>query len=196
MATIEKTTKRQGQHDDALTEAKRLRAERDPVGKRFNELNEKILEMQNGRKTLEAVLKAVQEEAAGDPTKTDDAKRLRLGLARFDEELHETIDLRDGAERKHAELNQTYSAAFMTHQRAVVALQREPCEDALQGLDEALRGVEQAWSIAAQEALKLNHKGDLWGSSLLSKLIAHIAMPSIGPNGPWEIKLPRVELPD
>lgn len=72
------------------------------------------------------------------------------------------------------------------------ALLREPCEMALQGVDEAMRHLEAAWSIATAEADLLAQVGDDWGRDRLYRLRGDFTPGYVAYDGGLSLRLPHV----
>jgi predicted RNase H-like nuclease (RuvC/YqgF family) len=190
MATEQAQTPRQREHEEARLGAERAAQERDAVGSRHVALNGELDEMRTQRAALESQRQAALEEAAGDPSKTAEAERLRDEITTLDRHIHSHTDLRDAAGRRATELSTAHSIAFSEHMRAATALRRESCETALQRIEELFGEIESAWAAAAAEAHQLSEQDQWWASAELTHLLGAFS-PYVSPNRPWNIKLPR-----
>jgi hypothetical protein len=123
-----------------------------------------------------------------------DATASREGLAAVDFEIEERSALLQTAERQRDELSPEAGTAQQAHQRAAVALRREPVETQLAQIAETLQQPEQDWNVARRLALELEQGGDQWGRNRLNELLHELTnIHLVGRrNTPWEIEVPQV----
>lgn len=193
MAQAQKTSRRQHELEAAAAIEEQHRGERDTLSRQIETLDGQIRAAQEELRTIEQHLQDHHAAEISSGKRNPAVGTLRERRRALKDDIEHWTELRSSAfTTLHGDVLTAHTTSYQSRMRAQVALQREPCEQALLRIDTLLRDLEAAWRTAWSEASTLAQNGDDWGRTELSRIRNGVTnVHAVGGDGPHVLILPH-----